>query len=274
MSKFSIVEIDGVASNVTRSNFDEVDLDTLADSILESGGILKPLVLRKIGFEKYEVIDGHFEYYAAVKAREKNPHRGEIVNAFIIPAEKEDAILNQVAFLKSVNSPETIVNPPKAKQTQEKIDSNQTNNISELLSQNLKPIYTMLNQLISHPSTNTQAINPEDRINSLENKIEYLTSVVEKLVTDVEKLIPRPQPPKLNLLTATNEEIMIGLSQVGASANYIKSALQAIEYWRQPGKSLTWENLYKSTKSGENKIKNFANATYQKLKEIAEIRTQ
>ena len=92
MTKFLIVEIEGVTSSVPRSNFEETDLDTLADSILESGGILKPLVLKKIGFEKYEVIDGHFEYYAAVRAREKNPNRGEIVNAFIIPDEKEDAV--------------------------------------------------------------------------------------------------------------------------------------------------------------------------------------
>jgi hypothetical protein len=251
------VEIDGVTSNVHRSEFDEADLDTLADSILESGGILKPLVLKKIGFEKYEVIDGHFEYYAAVRAREKNPNRGEIVNAFIIPDEKENAALNQVAFLKGLDSPEKIV-PPDEK-----------TEIGKLLVQN-KQIYVMLNQLISNPPTNTQKVNADDRLKSLENKIENLTSVVEKLFTEVEKLIP---PPKLNLLTAKNEEIMIALSQVGTSANYIKSALQAIEYWRQTG-NLTWENLYKSTKSGEHKIKNFANATYQKLKEIAEIRTQ
>lgn len=261
MTKFLIVELEGVTSRVPRYEFNEADLDTLADSILESGGILKPLVLKKIGFEKYEVIDGHFEYYAAVRAREKNPNRGEIVNAFIIPAEKEDAALNQVAFLKGLDSPEKIV-PPDEK-----------NEIGKLLVQN-KQIYAMLNQLISNPPTNTQKVNTDDRLKSLENKIEHLTSVVEKLFTEVEKLIPPPPPPKLNLITATNEEIMISLSQVGANANYIKSALQAIEYWRQPGKNLTWENLYKSTKSGEHKIKNFANATYQKLKEIAEIRTQ
>lgn len=256
MSKFSIVEIEGVISTVPRSNFDEADLDILADSILESGGILKPLILKKIGFEKYEVIDGHFEYYAAVRAREKNPNRGEIVNAFIIPAEKEDAALNQVSFLQRVETTEKIVKPIVDEKTE----------IGKLLDQN-KQIYAMLNQLISNPPTNTQKVDADDRLKSLENKIEHLASVVEKL-------IPPPPPPKLNLLTATNEEIMIGLSQVGTSANYIKSALQAIEYWRQTG-NLTWENLYKSTKSGGgHKIKNFANATYQKLKEIAEIRTQ
>jgi hypothetical protein len=93
---FLMVDVASVNSNIPRSNFNEADLDILADNILESGGLLKPLVLKKIGFEKYELLDGHFEYYAAVRAREKNPDEGEMVNAFIIPAEKEEAVLKQL----------------------------------------------------------------------------------------------------------------------------------------------------------------------------------
>ncbi|MTJ54203.1 hypothetical protein FJR38_16890 [Anabaena sp. UHCC 0253] len=262
MTNFLIVEIEGVTSSVPRSNFEEADLDILADAILESGEILKPLILKKIGFEKYEVVDGHFEYYAAVRAREKNRHKGKIVNAFIIPAEKEDAVLNQVSFFQRVETIEKIAKPIVDEKTE----------IGKLLDQN-KQIYAMLNQLISNPPTNTQKVDADDRLRTLENKIEHLTSVVETLTMLVKQVIDPPKPKKFNLLTATNEEIMIGLSQVGTSANYIKSALQAIEYWRQTG-NLTWENIYKSTKSGgEHKIKNFANATYEKLKQIAEIRT-
>jgi ParB-like chromosome segregation protein Spo0J len=95
--EFLMVDVVSVHSNIPRSNFNEADLDILADSILECGGILKPLVLKKIGFEKYELLDGHFEYYAAVRAREKNPDEGEMVNAFIIPAEKQQAVLKQIA---------------------------------------------------------------------------------------------------------------------------------------------------------------------------------
>ncbi|MBK1989587.1 hypothetical protein A0J48_018950 [Sphaerospermopsis aphanizomenoides BCCUSP55] len=258
------MEIDGVTSNIPRSEFDEADLDILADSILESGGILKPLLLKKIGFEKYEVIGGHFEYYAAVRAREKNPNRGEIVNAFIIPAEKDDAVLNQVAFLKGLDSPEKIV-PPDEK-----------TEIGKLLVQN-KQIYAMLNQLISSLQTNVQNIqkaDAEERLESLENKIEHLTSVVETLTMLVKQVIDKPQPQKLNLVTATDEEITNDLSNVGATPKQIKAALKAIRYWQQPNKNLTWANLYISTKKGEHKVDDFADRTYQKLKQIGEIRTQ
>ncbi len=257
MTKFSIVEIEGVTSSVPRSNFEETDLDTLADSILESGGILKPLVLKKIGFEKYEVIDGHFEYYAAVRAREKNPNRGEIVNAFIIPDEKEDAVLNQVAFLQSSTTAEKIVNPPDEK-----------SEIGKLLDQN-KQIYAKINHLISNPPVNTDNSSFDERLKTIEKSIEHLCSIVEKLIPPESENLA-----KLDLLTANDEEIMIALKKVKANTNHIKAALKAIEYWQNPGKTLSWENLHKSTKSGEHKITDFANGTYQKLKNIAEIRTE
>lgn len=265
MTKFSIVEIEGITSSVPSSNFGEADLDILADLILESGGILKPLVLKKIGFERYEVIDGHFEYYAAVRAREKNPTRGEIVNAFIIPAEKEDAVLNQVAVLQRSETSEKIVNPLDEK-----------TELCKLVDQN-KQIFAMLNKLISNSFVNVEKSNSDENLKAIENRIENLYSIVEKLTALVQKLIP-PEPEillKLNLLTATAEEVMNALSKVGANTNQIKAALKAIEYWQAPGKTFSWENLHKSTKSGgEHKITNFANGTYQKLKNIAEIPTE
>ncbi|MBI1242332.1 MAG: chromosome partitioning protein ParB [Nostoc sp. RI_552] len=111
MTDFLMVDVASVNSSIPRSNFHEADLDILADKILESGGILKPLVLKKIGFEKYELLDGHFEYYAAVRAREKNPDEGEMVNAFIIPSEKEEAVLKQATILSSLNSSDKSVSP-------------------------------------------------------------------------------------------------------------------------------------------------------------------
>lgn len=99
MTELLRVEIESVHSSQPRSNFSETDLDLLADRILESGGLLKPLVLKKIGFEKYDVIDGHFEYYAVIRASEKNPHVAE-VNAVIISSESEGAVVKQVETLK------------------------------------------------------------------------------------------------------------------------------------------------------------------------------
>lgn len=106
MTTFLMVDVESVTSSIPRSNFLKSDLNLIADLILESRGILKPLVLKKIGFEKYEVIDGHFEYYAAVRAREKNPSEGEMVNALIVSPEEEKAVVKQAAALRSLESPD------------------------------------------------------------------------------------------------------------------------------------------------------------------------
>lgn len=112
MITFSMVDVQSVDSEVSRSTFSEADLDRLADLILESGGLLKPLVLKKTGFEKYVVIDGHFEYYAAVRLKEKNPRAGEMVNALIIPPDIDaKAALRQSEALTLVSSPKTPLNP-------------------------------------------------------------------------------------------------------------------------------------------------------------------
>lgn len=80
-------------------------------------------------------------------------------------------------------------------------------------------------------------------------------------------------PQKLNLRTADDEEINSILEEAGTNTNQRKAALEAIKYWKKPDKALTWQNLEKSTKSGEYKIKNFAKGTYEKLKNVTDIRS-
>ncbi|ALF56125.1 chromosome partitioning protein ParB [Nostoc piscinale CENA21] len=110
MMKFYLVDVKDINSNIPRSNFSEADLDNLAEIILESGGIIRPLVLKPTDAENYTVIDGHFEYYAALKAKEKNPRKGEMVNAFVISPKNEDILLKQVAAFREFNYSNTIEN--------------------------------------------------------------------------------------------------------------------------------------------------------------------
>jgi len=69
MISFSLVDVKDITSNMTRSSFPEADLDRIAQMILDCEGIIRPLVLKLTG--QRVAVDGHFEYYAAVRAREK-----------------------------------------------------------------------------------------------------------------------------------------------------------------------------------------------------------
>lgn len=102
--KFYTVDVKSISSEVPVSNFGNDDLNKLADNIIASGGLIKPLILKMTGLEAYTVVEGHFEYYAAVKAREKNPRKCEMVNAFIISPDQQDNIFQQVAAFKESSS--------------------------------------------------------------------------------------------------------------------------------------------------------------------------
>ncbi|MEH2321584.1 chromosome partitioning protein ParB [Nostoc sp.] len=102
--KFYTVDVKNITCNVPPSNFSNDALNSLADMIIESGGIIRPLILKTTGLETYVVVDGYFEYYAAVRAREKNPRQCEMVNAFVISPKNEDVIFKQVAAFRELGS--------------------------------------------------------------------------------------------------------------------------------------------------------------------------
>ncbi|MDB9518079.1 ParB N-terminal domain-containing protein [Roseofilum reptotaenium CS-1145] len=108
MSKYYLVDVKSINSNVSRSEFAVDDLENLAQSILKSDGLLMPLILKQTGPESYEVLAGDREYYAAVRAKEINPRAAEMVNAFVVPPKLQEAALEQVSALHS--QPTQVVN--------------------------------------------------------------------------------------------------------------------------------------------------------------------
>jgi DNA uptake protein ComE-like DNA-binding protein len=138
--------------------------------------------------------------------------------------------------------------------------------ITDLLEQKLKPIYAKLNQLAS---SNNPAKVDADELKGSENKLDQILAVMQIVTEQLQKIVP---PDQLNLNTATDEEINSILEEVGVNTLQRPAVLEAIRYWQQPGKTLTWQNLKKSVDSKDHKIKNFGKGLYQKLKEKTDIR--
>jgi len=109
----SLVLVKKITSTVPRSNFAERDLEKLAQLILELGGLINPIILRRNGMDAYEIVDGDFEYYAAAKAREINPMKGETIGAFILEPENEGLLLEQVQALRKSAKTENLVDNPE-----------------------------------------------------------------------------------------------------------------------------------------------------------------
>ena len=99
-----LVDVKSIRCDRARSEFDRGTVERLADAILSSGGLVKPLVLRPAGAMAYEVVDRHLEYWASVRAREKDARAGEMVNSYVISQESVEAVEGQLAILRGTEA--------------------------------------------------------------------------------------------------------------------------------------------------------------------------
>ncbi|MDI9370166.1 MAG: hypothetical protein GX181_08170 [Synergistaceae bacterium] len=99
-----LVDVKSIRCAGARSEFDPEVVERLADSILRSGGLVKPLVLLPSGPMTYEVVGRRLEYWAAVRAREKDPRAGEMVNSYIIEPESAGVVERQLTILRSTET--------------------------------------------------------------------------------------------------------------------------------------------------------------------------
>ncbi|MEG4483499.1 ParB N-terminal domain-containing protein [Microcoleus sp. D2_18a_B4] len=109
----SLVAVKKITSAVPRSNFSEAELEKLARLILESGGLINPIIVRRNGMDAYEIVDGNFEYYAAARAKEIDGPKGETIGAFILEEENEELLLKQLEILRKTAIPENLVELPE-----------------------------------------------------------------------------------------------------------------------------------------------------------------
>lgn len=195
---FSLVDVKSITSDVPRSNFAEADLDSLADIILEAEGIIRPLVVKATGIENFTIVDGHFEYYAAVRAKEKDSRKGEMVNAFVISPKFEDIVVKQAAILRGKKSSDTPV----------KTTSDTTNLESRL--QNLE-------------------LRLEKQINELKSEINQERKTTYEKFKQLENRIPQPSHPLTLINTLDKEQLSLKLkrSRISRAEKIAKAIVDA-----------------------------------------------
>ncbi len=200
MIKCFFVDVKSIKSDLPKSNFVESELEQLADLILATDGLLRPLILKESGTGKYKVIEGHREYYAAVRAKEKNISKAEMVNAFVIDASNQKSAIAQLALLSGQPTPQ----PIKATEESSLLDKILPL-IEAKISQQLQPLIDRLNnhEEILDRLTSPEPILPliestvSDRFKPISAQLSKHKELLETLESDVKKLkevIP-PKPP-------------------------------------------------------------------------------
>jgi hypothetical protein len=166
------VDVKSITSDVPRSEFSEAEIDTLADLILECQGVLKPIFLQQVDLEHYKVIEGDLEYYAAVRAKEKNLRQGEMINAIIVSPAQEQSIKQQLNFFKKSQS----LNVPEKREN----NASTTNLESRLMNLELR-LERTINEIREEIKEDKRKI--EERLKAIEGENKKLISPLEILNT-------------------------------------------------------------------------------------------
>lgn len=215
-----LVAVRKIQSTVPRSNFSTADLESAAQAILQGQGTINPLILRQLDWQSYQVVNDHFGYYAAVRARELDLATGEMIQAIILEEENEGAILAQVKFFREPGT----MNPDSSERDQRPDPLISTPSTPP----NLDPLTPILDNLERHLITQIQAIQPQESpkpmIESLERRLMAQIEIIQTQQRALQKqmialmgaIAPLPltttpsvsppsptAPPKINLNTAT-----------------------------------------------------------------------
>jgi ParB family chromosome partitioning protein len=168
-------------------------LDKLARLILESGGLINPIIVRRNGMDAYEIVDGDFEYYAAARAKEIEPLKGETIGAFILEEENEELLLEQREILRKTaiteNQSVSVVPQP-----------------SSSFEQRLTNIETRL----------------ENRMNELKAEYTREKQALIERVKDVESRIPKPVPLLEAINTQDKVKLAINLKNAGIASQTMR----------------------------------------------------
>lgn len=110
----SSIDLDTITPpSLSSSQFAAHQVENLANLFLKAGDTVSPILVRKVSPIAFEVLKGHFEYYAAIKAQEID-EQFTAIRAYVVPPDLESTILEQYNFLRSLSSPAPVENiaPP------------------------------------------------------------------------------------------------------------------------------------------------------------------
>lgn len=184
----SLVAVKKITSNQARSNFSDEELEQGAKLILELEGVINPIIVRRTSLQSYEVVDGDFEYYAAARAREIDPRKGEMIGVLIIDPENEDLIAKQVELLRK---------PKPAIPSNVSTGSNALESISTIIESRLTNTETRITNIESRG---------ENRMIELQAEFRREIQKINERIKDIENTIPKQVEPleALNTLSLTD----------------------------------------------------------------------
>jgi hypothetical protein len=191
MIKCLFVDVKSIKSEISQDKFDRSKIEEVADLILANDGLLRPLIIKQTGLESYTVIEGNLEYYAAVRAKEKDLKKGEMVNAFLIPIDRQQLAIDQLSLLSETN-PSPITTPTNISLSIENLGAH----LASIVSQQLQPLQQELNTIRDLKSGLRSIVSQElqplqQQLNNVIQQLENHNQILELLPQKIENINPQ-----------------------------------------------------------------------------------
>jgi len=204
-----LVAVKKISSTVARSSFPAEEIEKTANLIIKVEGIINPIILRRTSLESYEVVDGHFEYYAAVRAREISLLKGEMIQAIILEPENEAALLEQLDLLRKGSNPKPVSGG----------DNNRNNSDFESRFANLEKTFQLQFEELRKDNRSLESSLAEikGKVGNPGFSEELINTIVTKVVEAVNPPLPTSLPLDLNSASKPQLKIVNGIGDVTAS---------------------------------------------------------
>jgi len=234
MIEFFTVDVVTITSHRSRSEFDASLIEDLSEQILKTGGLVRPLVLKQTGIESFEVVEGDLEFFAAVRAYEKDPRKAEMVNALVLKPESQETVLAQIASLKAITPATTTVVTTATQSNHADVSGAWVSSVETRLAE-LRQLYQQVEGQIK---VNFAKLEKQSEANKYVSLLDFINNAPEaQLVSKLGHYFVQPNQLKL-ILESRKKSDKNGFSSYQELKEKTKklgetSILKAIDRWEQ-----------------------------------------
>ena len=252
----SSIDLDTITPpTINVSQFQDSHIQNLANLFLKAGDTVSPILLHKISPIAFEILEGHFEYYAAMKAQEIDD-QFTAIRAYVVPPDLESTIIEQYQFLRSLSVP---------------VAAPATQNLAENLAKNLdlaQMEQAIVNRLEKTLSTTIDRILQERLNSSLQVLTNQITQQLSAQILDLKQslssapisqvlevptqpttLAPESSPVKSKPTKASKPKAPTSKAKANSIDNNDPKALQVLNDLNTMNFADLQRNLAKSTKT-------------------------
>jgi ParB family chromosome partitioning protein len=208
----SFVFVEEIICDQPASLFDSKEIEAAARAIIAAEGTINPIIVERIGIDSYQLIDGYFQYHAAIRAQEFDLEKGETISAYIIDQDNQEIIKQQLEIFRK---------PPTQSIFSEVIISN---NNSTQFDFNSDSRLTNLESRLNNIESRFEA-----RLTQAKNEYSQTLQQQQKQIQELKNKLPEKLEPLATFNQASVNDLIIKLKPItkNKTEGFVNQIVQA-----------------------------------------------